>query len=97
VALMEGDHTGPFNIGNPGEFTVLQLAEMVKRVIPPKLPPGVKEPEIVYRENTSDDPKQRKPDITKAQTLLNWAPKVPLEEGLGPMIDEFKERICKKD
>jgi UDP-glucuronate decarboxylase len=97
VALMEGDHTGPFNIGNPGEFTVLQLAEMVKRIIPPKLPPGVKEPEIVYRENTSDDPKQRKPDITKAQTMLNWGPKVPLEEGLGPMIDEFKERICKKD
>jgi UDP-glucuronate decarboxylase len=57
----------------------------------------VKEPEFVYRENTSDDPKQRKPDITKAQTMLNWGPKVPLEEGLGPMIDEFKERICKKD
>lgn len=55
VALMEGSHTGPFNIGNPNEFTMLQLAHVVKEVVNPDAP-------IVYRENTSDDPSRRKPD-----------------------------------
>jgi len=86
VALMEGEHTGPFNIGNPGEFTMLELAEEVKKVVNPDAP-------IVFRENTSDDPKCRKPDITKAKTLLNWEPKVPLAEGLAKMVEDFKSRI----
>lgn len=49
--------------------------------------------EIVYRENTSDDPSKRKPDITKAQTLLKWSPKIPLEEGLKMMVEDFRARV----
>jgi len=86
VTLMEGEHTGPFNIGNPGEFTMLELAQLVKKVVNPNA-------EIVYRENTSDDPSKRKPDITKAQTLLKWSPKIPLEEGLKMMVEDFRARV----
>ena len=93
VALMDGDHTGPINIGNPGEFTMLELAEMIKEVVAPQLPPSVPAPTIVFKENTSDDPQKRKPDITKAKTLLKWEPKVALRDGLGRMIEDFKTRL----
>jgi UDP-glucuronate decarboxylase len=93
VALMDGDHTGPINIGNPGEFTMLELAQMIKEVVAPRLPPTIPTPQITFQENTSDDPKQRKPDITKAKTLLNWEPKVPLKDGLSRMIADFQERL----
>jgi UDP-glucuronate decarboxylase len=68
---MEGDNTGPINIGNPNEFTMLELAETVKQVVSPS---------ATYKTvpNTPDDPKQRKPDITKAKTLLGWEPKVQI-------------------
>lgn len=58
VTVMDGPETGPFNLGNPTEFTMLELAKMVQEVVNP----GVK---IVYKENTADDPSRRKPDITK--------------------------------
>ncbi|XVE96812.1 hypothetical protein REPUB_Repub02eG0255200 [Reevesia pubescens] len=74
VALMEGEHIGPFNLGNPGEFTMLELAEVVKETIDPSAT-------IEYKPNTADDPHMRKPDITKAKELLNWEPKIPLREG----------------
>jgi UDP-glucuronate decarboxylase len=86
VALMDGKHIGPFNLGNPGEFTMLELAEVVKEVIDPRA-------QVVYRENTADDPHKRKPDITKAKTLLGWEPKIALREGLPLMVDDFKERL----
>ena len=86
VALMEGDHTGPFNIGNPNEFTMLQLAQHVKEVVNPAA-------QIVYRENTADDPSRRKPDITKAKTLLGWQPQVELREGLSLMVSDFRARL----
>lgn len=86
VSLMEGEHTGPMNIGNPGEFNMLELAQLVQKVVNPAC-------EIVYRENTSDDPAKRKPDITKAKTLLKWEPKVPLEEGLKKMVEDFRTRV----
>lgn len=86
VTLMEGEHTGPFNIGNPGEFNMLELAKLVKEKVNPEV-------EIVYRENTSDDPGRRKPDITKAKTLLKWEPKVLLKDGLELMVDDFRERV----
>ena len=61
VRLMDNDeHTGPINIGNPTEFTMLELANVVKEVVNP-------DAEIVFRENTADDPNRRKPDITKAR------------------------------
>jgi hypothetical protein len=72
--------------GNPGEFNMLELAQLVQKVVNPAC-------EIVYRENTSDDPTRRCPDITKAKALLSWEPKVPLEEGLKSMVDDFRTRV----
>ncbi|KAK3267685.1 UDP-glucuronic acid decarboxylase 1 [Cymbomonas tetramitiformis] len=86
VTLMEGEHTGPFNIGNPGEFNMLELAKLVQEKVNPEAP-------IVYRENTADDPGKRKPDITKAKTLLGWEPKVLLKDGLMMMVDDFRKRV----
>ncbi|GAQ86044.1 dTDP-glucose 4-6-dehydratase/UDP-glucuronic acid decarboxylase [Klebsormidium nitens] len=86
MALMDGEHIGPFNLGNPGEFTMLELAEVVREVIDPAA-------QIAYRENTADDPHQRKPDISKAKALLKWEPKVPLREGLPLMVEDFKARL----
>ena len=85
VALMDGEH-GPVNAGNPGEFTMTELAEKVKQVVNPAAT-------TVFKENTADDPGRRRPDITKAKTLLNWEPKVPLAEGLEKMVGDFKQRL----
>ena len=86
MALMDGDDTGPINLGNPGEFTMLELAEKVKEVVNPKA-------EIVFKENTQDDPSRRKPDISKAMKVLGWEPKIKLEDGLLHMIGDFKTRL----
>ncbi|XP_022880520.1 UDP-glucuronic acid decarboxylase 6-like [Olea europaea var. sylvestris] len=86
IRLMEGDNTGPINIGNPGEFTMLELAETVKETINSDV-------KIVTVENTPDDPRQRKPDITKAKELLGWEPKVKLREGLPLMEEDFRKRL----
>lgn len=86
VTVMDSDHTGPFNVGNPGEFTMIELANEVKKVIGG-------DSEIIFQENTADDPKCRKPDITKIQTTLGWEPKVPLREGLQRMVEDFKTRL----
>ncbi|KAH1123322.1 hypothetical protein J1N35_006482 [Gossypium stocksii] len=90
VALMEGEHIGPFNLGNPGEFTMLELAEVVKDTIDPSAT-------IEYKPNTADDPHMRKPDISKAKELLNWKPKIPLREGLPLMVNDFRNRILNED
>merc|ERR1712070_98207 len=90
VTLMEGEHTGPFNIGNPGEFNMLELAKLVQEKVNPDV-------QIVYRETTSDDPGRRKPDITKAKTLLGWEPKVLLADGLPLMVENFRDRVLKPD
>ncbi|XP_073290268.1 UDP-glucuronic acid decarboxylase 1-like [Primulina huaijiensis] len=90
VALMEGEHLGPFNLGNPGEFTMLELAEVVKETIDPSAT-------IEFRPNTADDPHKRKPDITKAKELLNWEPKISLREGLPRMVTDFRNRILNED
>lgn len=75
--------TGPINLGNPGEFTMLQLAEMVKKLT-------ASDSRIVYMPLPQDDPVQRKPDITLAKKELSWEPKIGLEEGLIRTIDYFK-------
>ncbi|CAN8279147.1 unnamed protein product [Cochlearia groenlandica] len=90
VALMEHDHVGPFNLGNPGEFTMLELAEVVKEVIDPSAT-------IEYKPNTADDPHKRKPDISKAKELLNWEPKISLREGLPRMVSDFRNRILNEE
>ncbi|KAL5711134.1 UDP-glucuronate decarboxylase [Ranunculus cassubicifolius] len=86
VALMEHEHVGPFNLGNPGEFTMLELAQVVKETIDSSAT-------IEFKPNTADDPHMRKPDISKAMELLNWEPKVSLREGLPRMVTDFQRRI----
>ncbi|XWS08584.1 hypothetical protein CRYUN_Cryun40dG0014800 [Craigia yunnanensis] len=86
MRLMEGDHVGPFNLGNPGEFTMLELAEVVQETIDPNA-------KIEFRPNTEDDPHKRKPDISKAKKLLGWEPTVSLRQGLPLMVSDFRQRI----
>jgi len=80
------DFTGPVNIGNPGEFTILQLAQKVIQLTNSSS-------KIIYQPLPSDDPMQRKPDITLARKELGWEPKIQLEEGLVKTIDFFKSII----
>ncbi|KFK37504.1 hypothetical protein AALP_AA4G266000 [Arabis alpina] len=86
MRLMEGEHVGPFNLGNPGEFTMLELAKVVQETIDPNA-------KIEFRPNTEDDPHKRKPDITKAKELLGWEPKVALHQGLPLMVKDFRQRV----
>ncbi|KAL2236552.1 UNVERIFIED_CONTAM: UDP-glucuronic acid decarboxylase 2 [Sesamum indicum] len=86
MRLMEGEHVGPFNLGNPGEFTMLELAQVVQETIDP-------DAKIEFRPNTEDDPHKRKPDISKAKELLGWEPKIPLRKGLPRMVKDFRQRI----
>ena len=88
MRLMNGDHMGPINIGNPGEYTILQLAETIQKMVNP-------DAELTFKPLPQDDPLQRQPDITKAKTFLGWEPKVNLEEGLKLTIEDFRSRIEK--
>ncbi len=81
LRLMEGEHNGPINIGNPEEYSVKQLAEMVTKRIPA---------EIEYMPLPTDDPIKRKPDITLAKKFLKWEPTIPIEDGLNKTIKYFK-------
>ena len=85
--MNSGDNfTGPVNIGNPNEFTIVRLAEMVIRLTNSKS-------KIVYLPLPADDPTQRQPNIDLAKKELNWSPKIPLEEGLIKTIDYFSSII----
>ena len=77
---------GPMNLGNPGEFTMVELAELTLKLVGGRS-------KIVHKPLPADDPKQRKPDITLAKKLLKWEPKVGLEEGLEHTIAYFKKRL----
>lgn len=91
IKLMNTDDVeGPVNIGNPSEFTIRELAEVVRRVVEPRL-------DVTYTQLTPDDPKQRKPDITKANDVLGWRPNVALEDGLKRMAVDFRDRISNGD
>lgn len=81
--LMDVDFAEPVNLGNPEEYTMLELASLVKELA------GVEAP-LVYKPLPQDDPKQRKPDISRAEALLGWSPKVPVREGLLRTIEYFK-------
>ena len=81
--LLMSDDAQPTNVGNPNEMTVLQFAQEIKRLTGSKAP-------IEFRPLPEDDPKIRRPDITKARQLLGWEPKVPLEEGLTRTIEYFR-------
>ncbi|MDM9585284.1 UDP-glucuronic acid decarboxylase family protein [Nostoc sp. GT001] len=86
IRLMNSDYIGPMNLGNPGEYTILQLAQTVQNMINP-------DAQIKFEALPSDDPRRRQPDITKAKTWLNWEPTIPLEEGLKLTIEDFRDRI----
>jgi UDP-glucuronate decarboxylase len=89
IALMNSapDVTGPINLGNPGEFTMLELASRVQALTGTEAP-------IEYQPLPADDPARRQPDISRAKELLGWEPKVPLEEGLVPTIDYFRKTLA---
>ncbi len=86
VRTMNQDYIGPINLGNPGEFTILELAKKIIEMTGSSS-------QIVYRELPKDDPVKRRPDITLAQEKLSWAPSVPLSEGLKSTI-EYYRKMC---
>jgi dTDP-glucose 4,6-dehydratase len=86
--LLMSDEIEPVNIGNPAEITILQFAEEVLKHIETKS-------KIIFKPLPEDDPKVRKPDITKAKRILNWEPKVSRQEGLKITIEYFKNKIKK--
>ena len=92
VRLLWSDEVMPVNLGNPHEMTILEFAQAVKAAAGPECTS-----EIVFcqprKERIADDPQRRRPDITRAQTILGWEPRVPLEEGLRQTIDYFRALV----
>ncbi len=85
IKLMDSpdNFTGPVNLGNPREFSILQLAELIIKLVNSKS-------KIIFKPLPEDDPQQRQPDITLAKERLNWNPTTSLEEGLVNTIDYFQ-------
>jgi UDP-glucuronate decarboxylase len=90
VRLMASEARGPVNLGNPGEFTVRALAELV-------LAQTGSESPLVHRPMPQDDPRQRRPDIGRAGRELGWAPRVPLAEGLARTIAHFRDELSGRE
>jgi len=86
MRLMNSDHTGPINLGNPDEYTILELAQAVQKMVNP-------DAEIIFKPLPQDDPQRRRPNITKAKTLLGWEPTIPLQEGLKLTVEDFRSRV----
>jgi UDP-glucuronate decarboxylase len=86
MRLMNGNHIGPVNLGNPDEYTILELATAVQKLVNPQA-------EIKFELLPQDDPRRRRPDITRAKTWLNWQPTIPLQEGLKLTVEDFRSRI----
>lgn len=86
MRMMNGDYVGPVNLGNPDEYTILQLAQAVQQMVNPDVA-------IDFKPLPQDDPRRRKPDITRAKSHLGWQPTVPLQEGLKRTIEDFRDRI----
>ncbi len=89
MGLMNGNCIGPVNLGNPDEYTILQLAQTIQSMVNP-------DAELVYKALPEDDPKRRKPDISRAKQFLGWAPTVPLQEGLKCTIEDFRRRLTEE-
>lgn len=90
MAAMEAEGlTGPVNLGNPAEFTILELAHKVREMTGSASP-------IEFRPLPSDDPVRRRPDISLARERLGWQPRVPLEEGLAATIEDFRRRLAEE-
>ncbi len=88
IAMMKSDHYEVFNIGNPYEMTIKELAETILSIVGSKS-------KIIYQPLPNDDPKQRRPDISKAKEKLNWEPKVDLESGLKITVEWIKQELTK--
>lgn len=86
IRLMNCDYVGPVNIGNPGEYSILQLAKTIQDMVNPDVA-------LKFEPLPQDDPRRRKPDITLAQQLLDWEPTVPLQDGLSRTIADFRQRL----
>jgi dTDP-glucose 4,6-dehydratase len=86
LRLMESDTNDPVNIGNPHEVTIEEIARTIIKLVTSRS-------KIVYRPLPVDDPRQRRPDVTRARTLLGWEPKVNLDEGLMKTVDYFRKKI----
>ena len=86
LRLMASDIEQPVNLGNPGEFTMIELANMTKELVGSKS-------EIIFEALPADDPVRRRPDITRAVERLGWKPKIALREGLTRTIDDFRRRL----
>jgi len=86
VRLMNSSEEAPVNLGNPGEFTMVELAERIRSLTGSRSP-------LVYQPLPTDDPVRRRPDITRAVEILGWQPTVPLEEGLTRTVADFRPRI----
>jgi UDP-glucuronate decarboxylase len=87
IRLMNSDTIGPVNLGNPDEYTILQLAETIQAMVNP-------EATVKFEPLPQDDPRRRKPDITLAKSALDWEPSVPLTLGLQKTIEDFRARIA---
>jgi len=88
LRLAWSNEPGPVNVGNPGEFTILECAKRVLAVTGSKS-------KIKYEPLPQDDPKQRRPDISKARTFLGWEPKIELDKGLKMSLEYFKDAVAK--
>jgi len=86
VRMVHGRHQGPVNLGNPGEFTVLELIREIEKILGMRL-------KTEHMPPLPDDPRRRKPDISKAKSLLGWEPKISLAEGLKKTVPYFKEKL----
>jgi dTDP-glucose 4,6-dehydratase len=89
LRLAKSDEHMPVNIGNPNEFTILECAQVVLKITGSKS-------RIRHEPLPQDDPKQRRPDITKARQLLGWEPKIDLETGLRLSLDYFKNAVAEE-
>lgn len=86
MRLMNGDFIGPVNLGNPDEYTILELAETIQAMVNP-------DAQVKFEPLPQDDPKRRKPDISRAKQHLDWEPSIPLKTGLQKTIDDFQTRL----
>jgi nucleoside-diphosphate-sugar epimerase len=86
LALLKSDYIGPVNIGNPDEYTILELAQNIIEVTGSSS-------ELIFEPLPVDDPTQRRPDISLARKVLRWEPEIPLREGLARTAAYFRERL----
>lgn len=85
---LDNEVTGPINLGNPQEFTMKELAEIIVKKVSSKS-------KIIFMDLPKDDPTKRKPDISKAKEYLKWSPTITLDQGLNKTIEYFKEVLEK--